>query len=67
MNIKHSVIDYRIQEQLNWYGHVRIVHEERLPQKNLEYFRLDEEEGKTSKYVNAASNIWDETEVNQQH
>ena len=33
INIKKSVLDYIRYKQLNWYGHVQRMYEERLPQK----------------------------------
>ena len=37
MNIKNSILDYIRYKQLNWYGHVRRINEERLAisKKNL--------------------------------
>ena len=35
MNIKNSVLGYIRYKQLNWYGHVQKMDEERLPQKIL--------------------------------
>ena len=35
MNSKNSVLDYVSYKQLNWYGHVRRMNEEELPQKIL--------------------------------
>ena len=35
MNIKNSVLDYMKYKQLNWYGHVQRMNEERLPRKCL--------------------------------
>ena len=38
MNIKNSVLDYIKYEQLNWYGHVkRMDQERRLPRRILEW------------------------------
>ena len=37
INIKISAVDYIRYKQLNWYGHVRIIYEERLPQSILEF------------------------------
>ena len=31
MNIKNPVLDYIRYKHLNWYGHVRIMNEEKLP------------------------------------
>ena len=31
MNVKSSVIDYVKYKQLNWYGHIRRMPEERVP------------------------------------
>ena len=36
MNVKNSVLDNIRYKQLNCYGHVRRLNEERLPQKVLE-------------------------------
>ena len=33
MSIKNSDLDYIRYKQLNWYGHVQRMNEERLPQK----------------------------------
>ena len=40
MNIKNSVLDYIKYKQLNWYGHVQRMEEERLPRKILEWCPL---------------------------
>ena len=37
MNIKDSVLGYIRYNQLNWYGHVQRMDEERLPRNILEY------------------------------
>ena len=37
INIKISVLDYIRYKQLKWYGHVRRMDEERLPQKSLKW------------------------------
>ena len=37
MNIKHSVLDYIRNKQLNWYGNVQRMDEEMLPRKILEW------------------------------
>ena len=37
MSIKNSVLDYIRYKQLNWYGHVQRMCEERLPRKILEW------------------------------
>ena len=34
MNIKNSVLDYIKYKQLNWYGHLQRMNEERLFKKN---------------------------------
>ena len=48
MNVKNNKIDYIKQKQLQWYGYVKRMQEERLPKEG---FRMDssreEEEGKT--------------------
>ena len=36
MNIKNSVLDYIRYKQLNWYGHVERMGQERLPRRILE-------------------------------
>ena len=33
MKVKYSVLDYIIYKQLNWYGHVQRINEERLRRK----------------------------------
>ena len=43
MNIKNSILDYIRYKQMNWYGHVERIEEERLTPKILE-----EEEGEIS-------------------
>ena len=50
MNIKNSFLDYRRYKQLNWYGQVQRMYEERLPRKFLEWKTM---KGKTSKFVDA--------------
>ena len=35
INIKSSVLDYIRYKQLNWYGHVQRMNEEKLPRKIL--------------------------------
>ena len=37
MNIKNSVLDYIRNEQLNWYGQVQRLDEERLPRRVLKW------------------------------
>jgi hypothetical protein len=37
MNIKNSILDYIRYKQLNWYGYVQRMNEERLPQKIVEW------------------------------
>ena len=37
MNITNYVLDYIRCKQLNWYGHVQRMEEERLPRKILEW------------------------------
>ena len=37
MNVKNNTIDYVKQKQLQWYGHVKRMQEERLPSKVLEW------------------------------
>ena len=37
MNIKNPVLDYRRYKQLNWYGHVQRMDQERLPRRILEW------------------------------
>ena len=37
MNIKNSVLDYITYKQLNWYGHVQRMDQERLPRRILEW------------------------------
>ena len=36
INIKNSVLDYISYKQLNWYGHVQRMDQERLPRRILE-------------------------------
>ena len=36
-NIKNSVLDYIRYKQLNWYGRVKRVDQERLPRRILEW------------------------------
>ena len=38
MNIKNSVIGYIRYKQLNWYGHLQRMDQERLPKRNLEWY-----------------------------
>ena len=57
MDNKNSVLDYIRYKQLNWYGHVQRMEEERLPWKT--------KKGKTSKFVDADYNR-NEGEGNQQ-
>ena len=33
INIKNSVLDYMRYQQLNWYGHVQRMDQERLPRR----------------------------------
>ena len=33
MNVKNSVIGYVTYKQLNWYGHIRRMPEERIPRR----------------------------------
>ena len=52
--IKNSVLDYIRNKQLNWYGHVRIMNEEWLPRKTLEWCPpRKKEERETLKFVDA--------------
>ena len=44
VNIKNSVLDYIKYKHLNWYGRVRRINEERLPQNILNCVQLKEEE-----------------------
>ena len=37
MNVKNSVIDYVTCKQLNWYGHIRRMPEERIPRRVWEW------------------------------
>ena len=37
MNNKNSVLDYIRYKQLNWYGHVQRMDQERLPRRTLEW------------------------------
>ena len=37
MNIKNSVLDYIKYKQLNWYGHVQSMYQERFPRRILEW------------------------------
>ena len=47
MNIKSTVLDYIRCKQLNWYGRVQRINEERLPRKkNWNGVHLEEEEEK---------------------
>ena len=43
------MFDYVRYKQLNWYGHLRRMNEEKLPQKNLNDARLEEEEEEENK------------------
>jgi hypothetical protein len=36
MDIKNSVLDYIRYKQLNWYGHVQRIDQERLPKRILD-------------------------------
>ena len=62
MVIKNSVLDYITYEQLNWYGHVRRMNEEGLPQNIFGMASTWKKKRKTSKFVDAGSNNWNETE-----
>ena len=44
VNIKNSVLNYVRYQQLNWYGHVQRMNEERLPRKKLKLEEEEEEE-----------------------
>ena len=37
INIKNCILDYIRYKQLNWYGHVQRMNEERQPRKILEW------------------------------
>ena len=37
MIIQNSVLDYIKCQQLNWYGHVQRIDQERIPRRNLEW------------------------------
>ena len=37
MNIQNSVLNYIRYKQLNWYGHVQRMDQERLPRRILEW------------------------------
>ena len=37
MNIINSVLGYIKYKQLNWYGHLQRMYDERLPRKTLEW------------------------------
>ena len=37
VNIKHSALDYIRYQQLNWYGYVQRMDQERLPRRFLEW------------------------------
>ena len=37
MDIKNSVLDYIRYKQLNWYGHVQRIDQERLPKRILDW------------------------------
>ena len=43
INIRNSALDYIRYKQVNWYGHVRRIDEERLPQ-HFNGVLLEEEE-----------------------
>ena len=45
MSVKNSVLDYIRYKQLNWYGHVQRMEEERLPRKFWNGPHLEDEEG----------------------
>ena len=54
MNIKNSILDYVRYKQLNWYGHVQRMDDERLPRKMLVWCPpRSSKKGKTSKFVDA--------------
>ena len=36
MNFKNSILNYVRYKQLNWYDHMRMMNEKRLPRKKLE-------------------------------
>ena len=65
------MLDYIRYKQLNWCDHVRRMNEERLPRKILEWCpvwkKKKNKKEKTSKFVDAGSNNWNETKGNYQH
>ena len=64
INNKNSVSDYIRYKQLNWYDHMRRMNEEKLRQKNLEWYPPRRKKRKASKFVDIGSNNWNETEGN---
>ena len=58
IDVESSVLDCIIYKQLNSYGHVRRMIEERLLQKT---FRKENKRN-TSRFVDAGSNNWNEAE-----
>ena len=65
MNIKTSVLDYIKYKQLNWYGHMQKMNEERQHPKTFGMvFTWKKKERKTSKFVDAESNNGNEREGN---
>ena len=46
INIKNSVLDHIRYKQLNWYGHVKKMDEERLPRKILKWCPPERRKGR---------------------
>ena len=61
VSIKTSDLGYLKYKQLNWYGHVLKLEEERLPRKILGWKK---KKRKISKFVGAGSNNRNEREEN---
>ena len=58
MNIKNSVLYYIKYQQLNSYGHVQRLDEERLPQRIWNGVHLEEVEAKEDPQGEEKKNFW---------
>ena len=54
----NAVLGYLIYKQLNWYGHVRRINEERLPRKILEWCPLGERRRRRIRRKGRSRNSW---------